>query len=171
MPAGNTPSEDFVAKFAAVKYVADPGTTQWRAYLLTNDGIEVFPGIFGFPVVNPLTLGALRRLPVGPHVVETYWSTCAYDISRGTEASSSSAPPRHQPRWQVGKVDDSGQQLQADDESRPLHRTHLSWIEYTVCCSASGRVELDIGYLLSRCPRGPVRVGVVLDHARPVPLA
>lgn len=66
MPAGNTPSEDFVAKFAAVKYVADPGNTQWRAYLLTDDGIEVFPGIFGFPVVNPLTLGALRPLPVGP---------------------------------------------------------------------------------------------------------
>lgn len=73
-PAGATPVEDFVAKFAAVRYVIDPGTRQARSYLFTNDGNLATAISFGLPVVNPLTLGTVGPLRVGTHKIETYWT-------------------------------------------------------------------------------------------------
>ena len=73
VPAGATPLEDFVAKFAGVRYVVDRDTIRERTYVLTNVG-DLWRGTdFGFPLVNPLTLAALAPLPVGSHEVETYW--------------------------------------------------------------------------------------------------
>ncbi len=73
-PAGATPLEDFVAKFAAVRYVIDPGTRHARSYVFTNDGNLASAMSFGFPVVNPLTLGTVGPLRVGSHEIETYWA-------------------------------------------------------------------------------------------------
>jgi hypothetical protein len=71
--AGATPTEDFVAKFAAVKYVIDPGTKRAQTYRFPNRG-NVWTGDFhGFALVNPLTLGTIRPQLVGSHSVETYW--------------------------------------------------------------------------------------------------
>jgi hypothetical protein len=74
VPAGVTPLEDFVAKFAGVRYVVDPGTKRERTYVFA-DTADLWTGTNpdGFPLVNPLTLGALRPLPPGDHVLETYW--------------------------------------------------------------------------------------------------
>ena len=67
VPAGDTPLEDFVAKFVAVKYVVDPGTAQEKTYIVPNRG-QLWTGIlFGLPHVNTLTLGVLKPLPVGQH--------------------------------------------------------------------------------------------------------
>ena len=71
-PAGETPLEDFVAKFIGVKYVVDSGTSRERTYVfgkvadlaILDDGLDVF--------VNPLTLGALKPSSVGDHVVDSY---------------------------------------------------------------------------------------------------
>lgn len=73
-PAGATPLADFVAKFAAVRYVIDPGTRQARSYVFTNDGNLATAVSFGLPVVNPLTLGTVGPLRVGSHQIETYWA-------------------------------------------------------------------------------------------------
>jgi hypothetical protein len=73
VPAGDTPLDDFVAKFARVEYVIDPGTTQQRRYVFANDG-NLWTGTFGeVALANPLTLGTVPPLPVGPHTIETYW--------------------------------------------------------------------------------------------------
>ena len=79
-PAGETPLEDFLAKFAAVKYVIDPGTSQEKTVVFPNDGTlftrpaTVFPG--GSPnreYVTPITLGPLQPLSVGDHAVDVSW--------------------------------------------------------------------------------------------------
>ena len=70
--AGATPLEDFKAKFIGVKYVVDPGTSKEKTYEFANsddlgiavDAVEV--------VANPVTLGALKPLSVGDHVVDSY---------------------------------------------------------------------------------------------------
>ena len=73
VPAGATPLEDFVGKFTGVRYVVDRGTRRERTYVFTNVR-DLWTGTsLGFPLVNPLTLGALNPLPVGHHEVETYW--------------------------------------------------------------------------------------------------
>jgi hypothetical protein len=70
--AGETPLEDFVAKFIAVKYVIDAGTNRERTYVFPNsDDLATFTD--GIVVaVNPLTLGTLMPLGVGDHVVDSY---------------------------------------------------------------------------------------------------
>jgi hypothetical protein len=75
VPAGDTPIEDFLAKFIAVRYVVDPGTRYEQTYEFPNDGevgADVAPN--GLAVVNTITLGTLRPLRPGTHVVEIYWS-------------------------------------------------------------------------------------------------
>jgi hypothetical protein len=73
VPGGATPLQDFVAKFTGVRYVVDAGSVRQITYELTNVR-ALFKGTFnGFPLVNPLTLAALKPLPVGDHTVATYW--------------------------------------------------------------------------------------------------
>ena len=69
--AGATPLEDFKAKFIAVKHVVDPGTKE-KTYVFGNDDDL---GIFSdatTDVVNLVTLGTLKPLSVGDHVVDSY---------------------------------------------------------------------------------------------------
>jgi hypothetical protein len=73
VPEGATPLEDFIAKFIGVKYVIDPGTQHQRIYVFPNDddlGVVTDPGQ---SVVNPATLGTLKPLSVGDHVVDSYF--------------------------------------------------------------------------------------------------
>jgi hypothetical protein len=73
VPAGATPLEDFVAKFAGVRYVVDPATRRELTYAYANVN-DLWIGTFaGTPLVSPITLVALKPLPVGDHEVETYW--------------------------------------------------------------------------------------------------
>jgi hypothetical protein len=81
VPAGETPVEDFQAKFTALKLVIDPGSPQERAVVFPNTG-DVFagPGNAIFPdapeevlVLIPASLGTVQPLPVGNHVVHGYW--------------------------------------------------------------------------------------------------
>lgn len=71
--AGDTPLEDFQARFVAVKYVVDPGTARERTYVFENKGNLWTGSLFGFPHVNTLTLASLKPLPVGPHRIDMYW--------------------------------------------------------------------------------------------------
>jgi len=72
VPAGATPLEDFIAKFVGVKYVVDPGTQKEKTYFFANgDDLGTFDD--GVTVAaNPVTLGALKPLSVGAHVVDSY---------------------------------------------------------------------------------------------------
>jgi hypothetical protein len=71
--AGATPTEDFVAKFTAVKYVIDRGTRREQTYLFINHG-NVWTGTFStVALINPLTLGTVRPQMIGSHSIETYW--------------------------------------------------------------------------------------------------
>jgi hypothetical protein len=70
--AGATPLEDFIAKFIGVKYVVDPGTSKEKTYVFGNDDDL---GIFDDGVTvaaNPVSLGTLKPLSVGDHVVDSY---------------------------------------------------------------------------------------------------
>jgi hypothetical protein len=68
-----TPLEDFVAKFAAVKYVIDPGTRRERTVVLRN-GDDLFVGEDeGLVLVSAGTLGTVHPLPVGEHTADVYW--------------------------------------------------------------------------------------------------
>jgi hypothetical protein len=69
----DTPTEDFLAKFVEVKYVVDPGTAQERTYVFSNEGNVVTRADGEFVRLSPITLGSLRPLPVGTHVVDDYW--------------------------------------------------------------------------------------------------
>ena len=75
VPAGDTPTQDFLAKFIEVRYVVDPGTRHELTYVFPSDG-EVGANVDqdGLAVVNTITLGTLRPLRPGTHVVEVYWS-------------------------------------------------------------------------------------------------
>src|SRR5215475_4425499 len=68
VPAGSTPLEDFIAKFIGVKYVVDPGTVKEKTYVFTNDDVHTVEA----EVVNPITLGSLKPLSVGDHVLDSY---------------------------------------------------------------------------------------------------
>jgi len=80
VPAGATPLDDFLAKFVGVKVVVDPGTPQERIYRFTDVSLlTVMKDDDGspIPVVNGVTMGTLRPLRVGEHVVESYWTMSA----------------------------------------------------------------------------------------------
>jgi hypothetical protein len=76
VPAGATPLQDFVAKFVAIRYVVDEGTS--RAFtvefangpLLWTGQHAINPDI---ALATPMTLGAIRPLGVGPHTVRMIW--------------------------------------------------------------------------------------------------
>jgi hypothetical protein len=72
VPAGSTPLEDFIAKFIGVKYVVDPGTKKEKTYIVTNDDDLGIVHTIDAEVVNPITLGSLKPLSVGDHVVDSY---------------------------------------------------------------------------------------------------
>lgn len=72
VPAGDTPVEDFVAKFEAVKYVVDPGTDTEKTYVFTNGEDMGFLTLGTRIFVNPITLGSMSPLPPGVHVVDSY---------------------------------------------------------------------------------------------------
>jgi hypothetical protein len=72
VPAGATPAEDYVAKFEAVKYVVDPGSTKEKSFVFTNvEDLTIRPG-GPFIVADPITLGSLSPLNPGTHVVDAY---------------------------------------------------------------------------------------------------
>jgi hypothetical protein len=72
-PAGETPLEDFLAKFVAIKYVIDPGTLQERTFVYpVSDDLWMGTNA-GFPAVWPGTLSKLPPLSIGEHVVVVYW--------------------------------------------------------------------------------------------------
>ena len=73
VPAGTTPLEDFVAKFAAVKYVVDAGTKQERTYVIPSSDRLWTGELDELPAVNTVTLGSLHPLSVGQHTVAVYW--------------------------------------------------------------------------------------------------
>jgi len=73
VPAGETPLEDFLAKFVAIKYVVDPGTRQEQTYVYLTDDKLWIGTIAGFPAVWPGTLSNLQPLSVGEHFVVVYW--------------------------------------------------------------------------------------------------
>ena len=84
-PAGETPLEDFLAKFEAIKYVIDPDTKHEKTVVFPHDG-NLFTGpgtLFGalpeedLDVVSPITLGALKPLSVGEHAVRVFWRLSA----------------------------------------------------------------------------------------------
>jgi len=76
-PAGDTPVEDFIAKFVSIRYVVDQGTTQefsvefangpslWTDEHPTNPDIEL---------ASAMTLGTIRPLSVGTHSVTSFWT-------------------------------------------------------------------------------------------------
>ena len=72
VPAGTTPLEDFIAKFVGVKYVVDPGTQKEKIYVFTNDDDLGVINTVDADVTNPITLGSLKPLSVGDHVVDSY---------------------------------------------------------------------------------------------------
>jgi hypothetical protein len=74
VPAGETPLEDFLAKFVAVKYVVDPGTKQQRTYVMSSSDRLWTGELDGFPAANTVTLGSLHPLRAGQHTVEVYWT-------------------------------------------------------------------------------------------------
>jgi hypothetical protein len=77
VPAGDTPLEDFVAKFVAVKYVVDPGTEEEKTYVFPNSDM-LWTGVTdGLIETNTLTLGSVEPQKVGQHVVEVYWEFSA----------------------------------------------------------------------------------------------
>ena len=73
VPAGDTPLEDFRAKFVGVKYVVDPGTTQQETYVFDNVDQLALLQIEDVQVVNTLALATLHPLSDGDHVVQTFW--------------------------------------------------------------------------------------------------
>jgi hypothetical protein len=73
VPAGATPLEDFLAKFAAAKYVVDPGSRQERTYVYQKSSRLWTGEIDGLPAVNTVTLSRLKPLKPGQHVVQIYW--------------------------------------------------------------------------------------------------
>jgi hypothetical protein len=76
-PAGDTPVEDFIAKFVSVRYVVDQGTDQefsvefangpglWYDEHPTNPDIEL---------ASAMTLGSIRPVSVGTHTVTSFWT-------------------------------------------------------------------------------------------------
>jgi hypothetical protein len=83
VPAGATPLDDFRAKFVAVRYVVDAGTSHERSYAFANSaklwtGTLPFGPPFGdLTAVNTITLGTLHPLSKGQHTVDRYWQFSA----------------------------------------------------------------------------------------------
>jgi len=72
VPAGLTPLEDFIAKFIGVKYVVDPGTSKEKTYVFGNDDDLAIFNDEETAIANAVSLGTLKPLSVGDHVVDSY---------------------------------------------------------------------------------------------------
>jgi hypothetical protein len=75
VPAGGTPTEDFVAKFAGATYVFDAGTEQESAHFLAN-GPGLATGFLanGLAYANTITMGTFRPLSPGTHTIQIFFS-------------------------------------------------------------------------------------------------
>jgi len=73
IPAGDTPIADFLAKFVGVKVVVDAGTSSEQVYRFTDTSRLLVDG----NLVNAVTMGVMRDLPVGHHIVDAYWTMSA----------------------------------------------------------------------------------------------
>ncbi|MGH2617832.1 MAG: hypothetical protein ACRDJC_21595 [Thermomicrobiales bacterium] len=79
--AGDTPLEDFIAKFEGVRYVIDPDTKHEKSVVIPNSdtlfiGEDEFEGAI-VVLVSPGTLGTVHPLPVGEHEFDLYWKFSA----------------------------------------------------------------------------------------------
>jgi hypothetical protein len=96
-PAGDTPLEDFIAKFLGVTYVIDAGTKFEQSVFFPNNGtlfttLEV--GDCRFCVlVSPNTLGSLHPLSIGLHTVDLYWSFGALHCDGGGDINENCLAP------------------------------------------------------------------------------
>jgi hypothetical protein len=77
VPAGDTPLDDFVAKFAGVRYVVDAFSSHPKSFTFTNVDDLFADDVLGNPVANTITLGTLNPLPKGEHTVALYWTMSA----------------------------------------------------------------------------------------------
>jgi hypothetical protein len=74
---GDTPQEDFIAKFQSVKYVIDAGSKRERSVVFPKIG-NLFQGEQdGLDVTSPITLGVLEPLAVGKYTVDVIWRLSA----------------------------------------------------------------------------------------------
>jgi hypothetical protein len=75
-PAGDTPAEDFRAKFAGARHVIDPGTSQEQTLFFPADDrlfIAESPILQGRMVVSPIRSTIAHPLSVGDHTVQWSW--------------------------------------------------------------------------------------------------
>jgi len=77
VPAGATPLDDFVAKFAGLRYVVDAFSSHPKSFTFTNVGDLFAEVVNGIPIANTITLGTLNPLPEGEHTVAVYWTMSA----------------------------------------------------------------------------------------------
>jgi hypothetical protein len=96
VPAGETPLEDFIAKFLGVTYVIDAGTQSEKSVFLPNAG-NLFTTVTSdrhFPVlVSPNPLGSLSPLPIGIHTVSLFWSFSALHCDGGRDINENCLAP------------------------------------------------------------------------------
>ena len=68
---GETPLDDFLAKFVGVRIVIDPGTSQQRTYVFTDTSKLV---VLEPALVMSFDMGVMAPPAVGHHYLESYWS-------------------------------------------------------------------------------------------------
>jgi hypothetical protein len=76
IPVGATPLEDFVAKFVAIRYVVDQGTShEFTVEFATGPSLwtHQHPLNPNIDLASAMTLGTIRPLSVGPHTVTLFW--------------------------------------------------------------------------------------------------
>ena len=79
VPAGATPTEDFVARFVSARIVVDAGTSTERTYVFPKSA-KLWTGEWpagdfeGFPTVSTVPLTVVKPLSVGEHTFELYWN-------------------------------------------------------------------------------------------------
>jgi hypothetical protein len=83
VPAGETPLEDFLAKFVAYKVVIDPGTTKERVYTFTDPAGLLISVSDDGAGINGVTMGTLDPLSIGTHFVASYWVMSAMHCDGG----------------------------------------------------------------------------------------
>lgn len=76
IPVGATPLEDFVAKFVAIRYVVDQGTShEFTVEFATGPSLwtDEHPLNPNIDLASAMTLGTVRPLSVGTHTVTSFW--------------------------------------------------------------------------------------------------
>lgn len=72
VPAADTPSGDFLAKFVGVRIVIDGGTGHERTYTFTDTTKLSVLG--GGSLFMSFDMGVMSPLPVGQHHLDSYWT-------------------------------------------------------------------------------------------------